>query len=262
MTLSKNEILITGGASGIGLQLALEFKRLGNRVVVAGRTKAKLDRARDLGLQTLSVDLADVGAIRRLAAEALEICPNLNVVIHNAGVMTNEKLTATARDNDAVATETVATNLLGPILLTNALLAHLLKQKAATIVTVTSGLAFVPLAMTPTYSATKAAIHSYTQSLRYQLKDTAIEVKELVPPYVRTSLMGDRQAGDANAMPPADFVAEVFAILTERPDAPEIAVERVRPQRTAGFDRERYEEFFLKQNEAVMSARRAEWEAL
>ena len=261
MKLTGNQILITGGGSGIGLALAQEFKRLGNDVVVAGRSEEKLAHARGLGLKTIGVDLTDSRSLDALAVEAVKVCPRLNVVIHNAGVMKNEKLTRPG-DQSAIAAETIATNLLGVIHLTNALLPHLLAQSAATIVTVTSGLAFVPLVMTPTYSATKAAIHSYTQSLRYQLKDTPVRVQELVPPYVRTSLMGERQAADANAMPLDQFVTEVFTLLRDHPDADEITVERVKPQRTAGFDRARYEEFFAQQNERLMAARRAEWEKL
>jgi uncharacterized oxidoreductase len=199
-------------------------------------------------------------SVKALASQVIAQYPALNVVIHNAGVMANEKLTS--RDNSKIATETVATNLLGPIYLTNALLPHFLKQKAATIITVTSGSAFVPLVMTPSYSGTKAAIHSYTQSLRYQLKDTAVEVKELVPPYVRTSLMGERQASDPNAMPLEEFVSEAISILHDQPHVEEILVKRVHPQVFAGFDLPEYEEFFKKQNETLLTVRKKEWDAL
>src|SRR5579862_9704149 len=186
MQLTNNTILITGGGSGIGLGLAEAFQKLGNTVIVAGRSQSKLETAKSKGLHTATLDIGNEQNIKSFAAQLLTQFPNLNVVIHNAGTMANEKLTS--RDNSQIATATVLTNLLGPIYLTNALLPHFLKQKSATIITVTSGLAFVPLIMAPTYSATKAAIHSYTQSLRFQLKDTHIEVKELVPPYVRTAL--------------------------------------------------------------------------
>jgi len=127
----------------------------------------------------------------------------------------------------------VTTNLLGPLRLNAALLPHLLKQARATIMTVSSGLAFVPLAMTPTYCATKAAIHSYTQSLRYQLQNTSVQVLELAPPYVQTELMGAHQASDPRAMPLADFIAETMSILKNSPAATEICVERVKPLRSA-----------------------------
>jgi uncharacterized oxidoreductase len=260
MKTSGNTILITGGASGIGLGLAEEFKRIGNEVIVVGRSQAKLENAKSKGLIIFTADMTSEESIALLVSEITKQYPALNVVIHNAGIMKNEKLIS--RNNSKIAFETIATNLLGPIYLTNALLPYLLKQKAATIFTVTSGLAYVPLAMTPTYSATKAAIHSYTLSLRYQLKDTAIEVKELVPPYVRTHLMGDRQAADQNAMPLEDFVSEVISILCDQPDSKEILVKRVHPQRFAGFDLPHYEEFFKKQNDTLMNVRQKEWDAL
>ena len=260
MKLTGNTILITGGGSGIGLGLAEEFKELGNEVIVAGRSHSKLENAESKGLHVLTVDMASETSIVKFAKEAVTQFPKLNVIIHNAGIMVNEKLTTS--DNSKAAIDTVATNLLGPILLTNALLPHLLKQPDATIMTVTSGLAYVPLIITPTYSATKAAIHSYTLSLRYQLKETNVEVKELIPPYVRTSLMGDRQAQDANAMPLEEFVSEVISILKENPKSDVIAVKRVQPQRTAGVDEAKFGEFFTKQNEMLMAARKKEWDAL
>lgn len=260
MDLQGNTVLITGGASGIGLGLAEEFKRIGNEVIVAGRSLAKLEKAKSKGLKTFHTDMTNEESIRALASQAIAQYPALNVVIHNAGIMMNEKLIS--RDNSKIATETVTTNLLGPIYLTNALLPHFLKQKSATIITVTSGLAYVPLVMTPTYSATKAAIHSYTQCLRYQLKDTNIEVKELVPPYVRTGLMGERQASDPNAMPLEEYISEVISILHDQPQVEEILVKRVHPLRFAGFDLSKYEEFFKKQSDTMMSVRKKEWDTL
>jgi uncharacterized oxidoreductase len=261
MNIQGNTILITGGGSGIGLGLAEAFKNLGNEVIVAGRSAAKLEHAKAKGLHVLSADMTSEESIRGLAAEATKRFPNLNVVIHNAGIMKNEKLTS--GDNSETAEETVLTNLLAPIRLTNALLPHLLRQKSATIITVTSGLAYTPLMMTPTYCATKAAIHSYTQSLRMQLKGTPIEVKELVPPYVQTGLMGDRQASDPNAMPLEEFLGEVMNILETNPAAEQILVQRVLPQRTAAYQgAEGYRAFVQSMNERLMAARKEEWAKL
>ena len=160
-----------------------------------------------------------------------------------------------------VAEATVATNLLGPIRLTEALLPALLTQPAPAILTVTSGLAFVPLFMTPTYCATKAAIHSYTQSLRFQLQETPVQVIELVPPYVQTSLMGERQSEDPNAMPLADYVSETMSLLETQPDDAEILVERVKMQRFA--EREgKYDAFYSQFNSTMAKARQEEWDAL
>lgn len=261
MKLSGNAVLITGGGSGIGLALAEELKKLGNEVIVAGRSAAKLADAKAKGLHTLTVDMMNEASIKEFASLAISKFPALNVVIHNAGIMVNEKVTKPGASK--IAMETVATNVLGPIFLTNELLPHFLKRKSATIMTVTSGLATVANAMTPTYSASKAAIHSYTQALRYQLKDTSVEVQELIPPYTRTSLMGSRQAADANAMPLDEYVAEVISILRETPNIPEIAVKRVLPQRTAGDQGPaKFEEFFKAQNDRLMQLRKAEWDAL
>ncbi len=261
MKLGGNTILITGGGSGIGLGLALEFLRLGNEVIVAGRSKAKLEAAAAKGLRTVGVDLTNENSVVELAAQVVREYPTLNVVINNAGVMMNEKLSVV--ENSKIANETITTNVLAPMWLTNALLPHLMKQPSATIMTVTSGLAYVPLALTPSYSASKAAIHAYTQSLRYQLKDTPVEVKELVPPYVRSSLMGERQAADANAMPIEEFVTEVMSLIKDHPEAAEILVKRVLPQRRAGDGGfEKYEEFFKNQNDTLMRVRQKEWDAL
>lgn len=258
MKISDGTILITGGGSGIGLALAEEFKNLGNQVIVAGRSKNKLEIASKKGLKTFTVDMRSEESIHQLAQKVIKEFPSLNVVIHNAGVMKNENLIK--GNHKGIAKETVETNLLGPMYLTDALLPHFLKLPSATIMTVTSGLAYAPLNMTPTYSATKAAIHSYTQSLRYQLKDTKIEVVELVPPYVQTHLMGDRQANDPNAMPLNDFVKEVFQILKTQPNVKEILVERVKAQRfSASSGEETYEKFFTALNDRMTAARKSEF---
>lgn len=258
MQTTGNTILITGGGSGIGLGLAEEFAKRGNRVVVAARSTRRLEAAAHKGFAALPGDLSDPGSIKSLARKVLDSFPTLNVVVHNAGIMKNENLRA--RNTEEIAAETIATNLAGPMLLTMALLPHLMKQAHATIMTVSSGLAFVPLAMAPTYSATKAAIHSWTQSLRYQLRDSGIQVIELVPPYVQTELMGRRQAEDSAAMPLGQFVSEVMDILTAQPQAVEILVKRVQPLRFAASEgRDKYETVFREMNDRISAARAAEF---
>jgi len=230
MHMSGNTILITGGGSGIGRALAEAFHAHRNQVVIAGRRKEALDEttAANPGMKAAILDIEDGDAIRSFADHLKGDYPALNVVIHNAGMMRAESL----RDGAlADAEATVATNLLGPIRLTAALLPLLETQPHAAIITVSSGIAFVPRAMTPTYGATKAAIHSYTQALRYQLRDTSVQVLELIPPYVQTELLGPWQASDPNAMPLEDFIAEVMGILRDSPDATEILVERVKALR-------------------------------
>lgn len=228
MQISGNTILITGGGSGIGRGLAEEFHRAGNQVVIAGRRQNVLEEvtAANPGMQSIAVDIEDKHAIEHFAREAVERFPSLNVVINNAGIMKPEDLRAA--NQVAVAEQIVDINLLGPIRLTSALLPHLLAQPKATVVTVSSGLAFVPLTMTPTYCATKAAIHSWTQSLRYQLRDTSVEVIEIIPPYVQTELMGPHQTSDPRAMPLQDFIAETMTIFREHPEQKENAVKRVK----------------------------------
>ena len=234
MQLTGNTILITGGGSGIGRGLAEAFQALGNTVIIAGRRQKALDAtaAANPGMQSVQLDIDNAEAIRTFGAKMAKEYPALNVVIHNAGIMRPENLLAQPEDL-AGAEAIITTNLLGPIRLTAALLPQLKKQPTATIMTVTSGLAYLPLAMTPTYCATKAAIHSYSLTLRYQLKGTKVEVLELVPPYVQTELMGDAQATDPRAMPLKEYIAETMKILKEQPGVTEICVERVYPLRYA-----------------------------
>jgi uncharacterized oxidoreductase len=247
MNLTGNTILITGGGSGIGRGLAQELHALGNQVVIAGRRRQALDEttAANPGMKSLTLDIEDPAAIRAFAAHAATEFPALNVLINNAGIMRAEDLLEQKDLTDAEAT--VTTNLLGPIRLTAALLPHLQKQTRAAIVNVSSGLAFIPLALTPTYCATKAAIHSYTESLRYQLRGTPIEVLELIPPYVATHLMNG--ADDPRAMPLDQFIAEVMEILKTQPTPAEICVERVKGLRFSAAGG-KYDVIFAGLNEA------------
>ncbi|HXR40156.1 MAG TPA: SDR family oxidoreductase [Terracidiphilus sp.] len=249
MNLTGNTILITGGGSGIGRGLAEELHKLGNQVVIAGRRQAALDEttAANPGMQAVQLDIENPAAIRAFAAEVRERFPALNVLVNNAGIMRAEKLLAQQEDL-ADAEAMVATNLLGPIRLTAAMMAHLKQQPHAAIMMVSSGLAFLPLALTPTYCATKAGIHSYTQSLRYQLRGTRIEVLELVPPYVATDLMSG--ASDPRAMPLNAFIGEVMQILQQEPTPAEICVENVKGLRFAA-ESGKYDGIFQGLNAAM-----------
>jgi uncharacterized oxidoreductase len=236
MKISGNTILVTGGASGIGLALALALQTQGNAVIIAGRRKALLDSvtAAHPGLTGHVLDVESPDAVSTFAAQVVQHHPGLNVLVNNAGIMRAEAVTGDA-GYLADAEATIATNLLGPIRLTAALLPHLLRQTQATVINVTSGLAFVPLAATPTYSATKAGLHSYTQSLRHQLQGTSVEVLELAPPMVQTDLMPG-QASNPHGMPLADYVAEVMGLLAQSPTPSEICVDRVQFLRRAEAD--------------------------
>ena len=234
MNPTGNTILITGGGSGIGRGLAEAFQKKGNQVIIAGRRQSVLDEttAANPGMRALPLDIESPDAINAFAARVKQEFPALNVVIQNAGIMQIEDWTKDALDLGA-AERIITTNLLGPLRLTAALLPLLKSQPRATLVTVTSGLAFMPLAFTPTYCATKAAIHSWTQSLRYQLRGTNVEVLEVAPPYVQTELMGERQASDPNAMPLNDFISETVAGFDNPPASGEILTGRVEPLRWA-----------------------------
>lgn len=233
MKMSGNTLLITGGGTGIGKAMAEAFHALGNKVIIAGRRAEVLASviADNPGMEFRTVDMADASSITAFSRDLVESFPELNAVINNAGIMKPESI-AGAPDYLATAEETIAINLLGPIRLTAALLPHLMTKPDAAVLTVSSGLAFVPLSFTPTYSATKAAIHSYSQSIRQQLTGTGVSVIEIAPPYVQTELMGADQAVDPRAMPLADFIREVMEILGSG-NVEEVIVERCKPLRFA-----------------------------
>jgi uncharacterized oxidoreductase len=254
MKMTGNTILITGGGAGIGRGLAEAFHKLGNQVIISGRRKDALEAvtAANAGMKSAVLDVKNPANIRTFAAEIANQYPSLNVLINNAGIMKIENLQESS-ENFADAEDMVATNLLGPMRLTAVLIPLLKRQDHATVMTVSSGLAFLPLAMTPTYCATKAAIHSYTESLRYQLKETGVEVLELVPPYVATELMGPHQVNDPRAMPLADFITEVMHIVETQPKA-EICVKRVYPLRFAAEEgRTKYAEMLEGFNGSMSS---------
>ena len=254
MQTTGNTILITGGGSGIGRGLAEAFHKLGNKVIIAGRRQQVLDDtvAANPGMASTTLNIEDAASIRAFAQKLIADFPTLNVVIHNAGIMRPENLIQSSDTADAEAM--ITTNLLGPIRLTAALLPHLQKQPRAAILTVSSGLAFLPMAITPTYNATKAAIHSWSQSLRYQLQSTNIQVIEITPPYVQTELMGSHQAADPRAMPLKDYLAETIELIKTQPHATEVLVERVKPLRfSASSGEEKYNAFYKQFNDAMMA---------
>ncbi|NPC97004.1 SDR family oxidoreductase [Nocardioides sp. zg-DK7169] len=233
MRIHASTVFIPGATSGIGLALALRLRELGSTVVIGGRRGELLDQlaAEHPGLGTVQIDTADAKSIEAAAEEVLAAHPDLDVLVTMAGIMRAEDWT-TPEGFLATAEATVTTNLLGPIRLVAAFIEHLRSRPEATIMTVSSGLAFVPLEVTPTYNATKAAVHQLTDSVRLQLAGTSVRMVELVPPAVRTGLMPGQETSDV-AMPLEDFVAEVVALLEAHPDADEILVENVKPLRYA-----------------------------
>ena len=231
MKTSGNTILVSGGGSGIGLALAQRWHDAGNIVIITGRNAAKLEDAvaGHANMHAAQLDVTDPDAVQAFALDIVGKFPALNVLVNNAGIMGYEDAAA-ARDL-RLAEDTVVTNLLGPIRLTDALIDHLAAQDDSAIVNVTSGLAFVPLPKAPTYSATKAALHSYTQALRIQLEGK-VELIELAPPAVRTDLTPGQSTREGY-MPLDEFADEVMALFAQQPTPPEILVQNVLPLRHA-----------------------------
>lgn len=219
MRLTQRTVLVTGGGTGIGRGLAEALHDLGNTVIVAGRRAHHLEDVASAspGIRTMALDITDPSSIARVARNVLQNHPELDVLINNAGVMLDTDLTRPVADDDLA--RTVATNLLGPIRLISALIDHLSAAPSAAIVNVSSMLAYAPLARAPLYSASKSALHSYTLSLRHQLRATNIEVIEIAPPFTNTALQPINLT-DPRAMPLDAFIAEtVAALLAGEPEA-------------------------------------------
>jgi uncharacterized oxidoreductase len=227
MKLSGNTILITGGTSGIGRALAEALHKLDNQVIISGRRKALLDEvtAANPGMKSIELDVSSAADIKAAGAKLIADFPKLNVLINNAGIMHIDN--AAAEIDEEMMQNTITTNLMGPIRLTGALIEHLKAQPSATVINVSSVLAFVPMAMSAVYSSTKAAVHSYTMSLRWNLKDTSVKVLELSPPWVQTDLLDSKE--EPRAMPLQQFIDETIAVLGT--DVTEVLVEGAKPMR-------------------------------
>ena len=213
MKLTGRTILITGGSAGIGLAFALKFLELGNEVIVTGRRQAALGevKAKHPRLHIIQSDAADTAQIAALAARVKVEFPKLDVLMNNAGILLYKNLKATASDLDGLMAE-MNINV-GGVLRTMSAFVGILTANKGTVINVSSGLAFVPLPPAPIYSATKAAIHSYTQSLRFQLEETGVEVIELMPPAVKTDLTAALSEGGASLMTTDELVKQSFASL-------------------------------------------------
>src|SRR5438093_2987462 len=214
MKLTGRTILITGGSAGIGLAFAIKFLELGNEVIVTGRRQAALDQVKSKypKLHTIQSDVADPAQIAALAARVKSDFPKLDVLMNNAGILLYKNLKSPAADLTGLMTE-LNINVGGVIGTTSALIDVLTSNKG-TVINVSSGLAFVPLPAAPIYSATKAAIHSYTQSLRFQLEETGVEVIELMPPAVKTAMSADLPEGGLLSLITTDeLVKQSFASL-------------------------------------------------
>ncbi len=201
MKLKSDTVLITGGSSGIGLEMARQLTALGNTVIITGRDLKKLERVqKELpGIYFYQSDLSDPQSIAKLAVRISADFPNMNVLINNAGIMRTVDFNNT---EDSMLCSEIEVNLKGPIHMVQQFLPLLKKQPEAAIINVTSGLAFLPFPETPVYCASKAALHVYTKILRVQLEDTRVQVFELAPPKTTAALI-DRVGtdGSKNKMP-------------------------------------------------------------
>ncbi len=213
MKLTNRTILITGGSAGIGLAFARKFLELGNEVIITGRRQAVLEevKAKYPKLHTIQSNVADPAQITILAARVKADFPRLDVLMNNAGIMIYKNLKAPAADPAGLMAE-INIKVGGVIGMTSALI-DILTANKGTVINVSSGLAFVPLPPAPIYSATKAAIHSYTQSLRFQLEETGVEVIELMPPAVKTDLTAELAEGGASLITTDELVKQSFASL-------------------------------------------------
>ena len=229
MDISGNTIFIPGGTSGIGLALAQRLQSAGNTVVIGGRRTDVLDRlGAEHGFGTVTIDISDPASVLSARDAVLAAHPDLNVLIAMAGIMVAEDVTTADFLDEAE--RVIDTNVLGPVRLISAFTEHLQTRPDATIMTVSSGLAHTPLRATPSYNASKAFIHQFTESIRLQFAGTSVQVIELVPPAVRTELMPGQSQIDA-FLPLDDYVDETMSLLASQPDATEILVERVKPLR-------------------------------
>ena len=224
MELQGNTIFITGGGSGIGRALAEALHKRGNKVIISGRRKGHLAQTVEAnpGIESIELDVSDPASIRRVAKELVTKYPSLNVLINNAGIMQIDD--ASDEIDDDLIVSTITTNLIGPIRLTGALIDHLKRQKSAAVIVVSSVLGFTPMAMTAVYSSTKAAIHSYAQSLRFKLRHSSVSVLEIIPPWVRTELLNSTD--EPRAMPLDEFLDGTMVALATGAD--EIMVPRAK----------------------------------
>jgi uncharacterized oxidoreductase len=242
MDLTHRTALVVGGTSGIGLGLARRLAAAGSTVVVGGRRPDPVD-----GLEQVQVDVTDAASVHRARDAVLAAHPDLDLVVAMSGVMLVEDLRDPA--HIAAAEATVATNLLGTIRVVDAFTPHLVGRGAGTIVTVSSGIAFLPFPPMPTYAASKAGVHAYTEALRAQLAGTGVEVTELVPPAVATA--GQERVNPA-ALPLDGFLDEVLDLLAQDPTPDEVLVRGVLQHRWAERDGT-YAELVARRSQALAS---------
>ncbi|MGV9625064.1 SDR family oxidoreductase [Streptomyces sp. NPDC003487] len=245
MDLSNRTVLVVGGTSGIGRELARRFAEAGSTVVVGGRNREALSGLSGEAFGTVSIDVTDSDSVSSARDDVLARYPELDTVVTMSGVMLMEDLRDPAHF-EATRT-TIDTNLLGTIRVIDAFTPHLVRQGSGTFVTVTSGIAFLPFPPMPSYAASKAAVHAYSEALRAQLDGTGVDVVELVPPAVATA---GQEKVNPHALPLDDFATEVMHLLSENPTPREILVKGVLGHRWAERDGT-YDELVAKRSQAL-----------
>lgn len=226
MDIRNRTALIIGGTSGIGLGLARRFAAAGSTVIVAGRDTSKVD-----DLETVQIDVTDAASVLRARDQVISAHPRLDLIVTMSGVLLMEDLRDPAHFSDAE--RTIAVNLVGTIRAVDAFTPHLLDRGGADIVTVSSGIGFLPFPPMPTYGASKAGVHAYTESLRAQLAGTGVSGTELIPPAVATA--GQEKVNPA-ALPLDEFLDEVIGLITQDPTPNEIVVQAAERLRWAERD--------------------------
>ncbi|MGV9887058.1 SDR family oxidoreductase [Streptomyces sp. NPDC003395] len=245
MDLSNRTVLIVGGTSGIGRELARRFAQAGSTVVVGGRNREALSELSGEAFGTVSIDVTDSDSVSSARDDVLARYPELDTVVTMSGVMLMEDLRDAAHFE--ATRRTIDTNLLGTIRVIDAFTPHLVSRGAGTFVTVTSGIAFLPFPPMPSYAASKAAVHAYSEALRAQLDGTGVDVVELVPPAVATA---GQEKVNPHALPLDDFATEVMHLLSENPTPREILVKGVLGHRWAERDGT-YDELVAKRSQAL-----------
>jgi short-subunit dehydrogenase involved in D-alanine esterification of teichoic acids len=240
MDITNSTVFIVGGTSGIGLELARRFAAAGSTVIIGGR------RADVLGFATVPIDVTDAGSVTRARDAVLKDHPDLDTIVTMSGVMLLEDLRDPA--HFSTAEQTIDTNVLGTIRVIDAFTPHLIARGAGTIITVTSGIGFLPFPPMPSYAASKAAVHAYSEALRAQLDGTGVEVAELVPPAVATTQ--DMSRRNPHALPLDDFATEVMDLLSINPTPHEILVKGVLMHRWAERDGT-YDELVAQRSQAL-----------
>lgn len=244
MDITSRSVLMVGGTSGIGLELARRFRAAGSTVVVGGRRTDLLAQLAEQGFGTVEIDVTDPESVIRARDDVVRAYPDLDTLVTMSGSGSPEDLWNP--DHFATAETTIAVNLLGTIRVIDALTPHLLARGSGTIITVSSGIGFLPFPLMPTYGASKAAVHAYTEALRAQLAGTGVEVLELVPPAVATGL----GASNPHALSLDAYGAEVMQLLGQDPTPHEILVQAVLQHRWAERDGT-YEELVAQRSRSL-----------